>query len=103
MLLKNKYFMLLIGVMLGAAVLLLPRPEGTKFEIFGDLGQALAGMVSADFQVVPGGNQKKGGYILETRNPGTATATGEHLEKVVERAKLVGVSVEYVDGLSPRP
>ena len=102
MLLKNKYVMLLIGILLGAAVLALPRPEGTKYEIFGDPGQALAAKVSQDFSVVPGGNQKKGGYILEAKNPGTAPASGEHLEKVAAQAGLKGVTVEWVDGLSPK-
>jgi len=35
---KNKIVQLLMAFALGAAVLLLPRPEGTKFKITGDEG-----------------------------------------------------------------
>ena len=102
MFLKNKYVMLLIGVLLGAAVLALPRPEGIKFEILGDPGKALAGKVSAEFSEVPPGLQKTKGYILQANNPGSPGATGEHLKRVVEQDGLKDVEVEYVDGLSPK-
>ncbi len=41
MLVKSKWFQLAIAVTLGMVVMLLPRPEGTRFKVSGEKVQAL--------------------------------------------------------------
>ena len=84
----------------GGVVLLLPRPEGTKFKISGDAAHALSGVVAAHFQVTGDPAKKDGGYMLTARNPGAPEATGAYLK--AQAAGLAGkITVDYVDGLSP--
>ncbi len=97
---KSNGFKLCIGLLLGVVVLLLPRPEGTKFKISGDAAHALSGVVAAHFQVTGDPAKKDGGYMLTARNPGAPEATGAYLK--AQAAGLGGkISVDYVDGLSP--
>ena len=46
MFLKTKEFQLAIALVLGIIVLLLPRPEGTKFKISNDSNQVLLQSIS---------------------------------------------------------
>jgi sodium-dependent dicarboxylate transporter 2/3/5 len=96
--LKNRYLQIAAAGLLGALVLLLPRPEGSIFEISGDPGRGLAAQVEEDFSVTdragPGDS-----YRLEAKRtiptPGTIlTAAAAELSS--------GIEVQYVDGLSPK-
>jgi sodium-dependent dicarboxylate transporter 2/3/5 len=97
-LLRNRYLQIAAAGLLGALVLLLPRPEGSIFEISGDPGRGLAAQVEEDFSVTdrvgPGDS-----YRLEAKRtiptPGTIlTAAAAELSS--------GIEVQYVDGLSPK-
>ena len=47
--LKNRFVQLCIALGCGLIVMLLPRPEGTKFEIIGDQGDVLISHVKDEF------------------------------------------------------
>ena len=95
---RNRYFQIGAAGVLGALVFLLPRPEGTIFEISGDPGRSLIEMVGQDFDVT---NRVASGetYCLEAK-------TGVMMPgKVLTDAAAgigSGVEVKYVNGLSPR-
>ena len=101
MLLKNKMVQLCIGLGFGVIVMLLPRPEGTKFEITGDGDKKMLTHVGGDFAIDDNGGQKTNGYVLRAINPGQPRATAAWLADEAARLELTDVRVAYVDGLSP--
>ena len=101
MLLKNKYLQLCIAVGIGLVVMLLPRPEGTKFEIIGDQDRTVLAQVEDDFELDDQNVHRSAGYVLKARTPGSPEASAAWLKKEVDDLGLQGVSVDYVDGLSP--
>ena len=80
MIFKNKWFQLCIAVTLGIVVVLLPRPEGTKFKITGDRDREFFQHVSRYFTLVPS-EKENSEYTVEARNPGSQEATAAFLEK----------------------
>ena len=101
MLLKNRFVQLAIALGLGLVVMLLPRPEGTVFEIIGDPDRKVLAAVGSDFAVFDNNGQKSEGYVIKATNPGQSSATAERLKKEAAGLGLTQVKVEYVDGLSP--
>ena len=102
MLLKNKFVQLAIALGLGLVVILLPRPEGTAFEILGDPSQKVLAAVENDFAIYDNNGQKSKGYVVKALTPGQSSATADRLKAEAARLGLTGVQVEYVDGLSPK-
>ncbi len=100
--LKNRWILLAIAVLLGVAISRLPRPEGTKYEIGGDAAQSLAAAVQADFRLLPAADAKARTYQLEALRPGAEECTGARLQEEATRLGLEGVSVEYMEGLAPK-
>lgn len=103
MFLKRKGFQLVMAFVLGAMVLVLPRPEGKRFKITGDDVQTFADHINIEFIVV----SKTEGvipavYTLEARHPGSLEASGAFLKAKAKELKLSGIRVDYVDGLSPK-
>ena len=101
MLLKNKYVQLAIALVLGLGVMLLPRPEGTMFEILGDPEKKILSEVKDHFSADTDSSRKTKGYVLKANRPGDAQATAKSLEETAARLSLADVKVIYVDGLSP--
>ncbi len=103
-LLADKTVQICIALGLGIIVLLLPRPEGTKFKIKGDSQQVLTliSRVSASFDVAATPERKGAPYIVLAKNPGSSEATARYLEKQAAEAGLTEVEVGYVDGLPPK-
>ena len=99
---KTKGFQLCLAFALGIIVLLLPRPEGTKFKITGDDGQNFFQYISKDFTLVPAQVKGAKGYIVEAKNPGSPTSTAAFLEDKAAELKMTGLKVDYVNGLSPK-
>jgi len=97
MLLRNKFFQISIAVMLGCVVWMLPRPEGTLFKVSGDPERALASEVGEAYTVIDqeGG---AGAYRLQA-GPDTAQPG---LVLTEAAARLDGVEIGYVNGLSPK-
>ncbi|WDP87431.1 MAG: DASS family sodium-coupled anion symporter [Desulfobacter sp.] len=100
MLFKTNGFKLAIAFLLGVAVFLLPRPEGTKFKISGDGTGQLSAAVVPYFTMIP--EKGKTSYILKAKAPGTEQARADFLEQKAFDMGLAKVQVDYVDGLSPK-
>ena len=102
MFLKNRFVQLGIALALGIVVLLLPRPEGKKFEIIGDSEQKILARVQKDFRPIQEADRNTKGYIIEAVSPGRPESTASRLEAEAAGLGLPKVRVDYVDGLSPK-
>jgi sodium-dependent dicarboxylate transporter 2/3/5 len=102
MIFKNIWFQLSLALILGAVILLLPRPEGTRFRITGDDDRMLFEKVRTAFNMVPNENGLSNGYILEVVNPEMTTSPGAYLKEAASELKMAGVDVSYLNGLSPK-
>jgi len=102
MFLKTKTFQLCFAVVLGIVVLMLPRPEGTKFKITGDTTQLLLQSVSRNFTLIPAEKPNVKEYIIEAIQPKGPESTAQYLKDTAVQLKLKGAEVEYVNGLSPK-
>ncbi len=96
--LRNRYLQIGAAGLLCALVFLLPRPEGTIFEISGDPGHSLAALVEEEFSVIDRVGSG-GSYCLEA-NP-TVTNPGAVLSASAAGLGTV-VKVRYLNGLSPK-
>ncbi len=99
---KSKGFQLGLAIALGIIVLLLPRPEGTKFRITGDANKTLLPLISNHFVVVPESKKAAKGYLVEGKAPGAPECTAVFLEKKAADLGKSDIEVEYVNGLSPK-
>lgn len=93
---RNRHFQLLMAAAIGLAVIALPRPEGSLFDISGDPHRRLVEAVGPSVTVI--GEPAGGGYRIEAaagiESPGT-------LLSETASALDAGIEVRYVDGLSP--
>ena len=87
---------------LGVIVLLLPRPEGTKFLIIGDEGQKLFQHVNQLFTLISTDKDQAKGYTIEAKDPGTQESTAAFLRNKADELNLAGLKIDYVNGLSPK-
>ncbi len=101
MLIKNKFVQLAIALGLGLFVMLLPRPEGTVFEIQGDSGEQLLTLAGDLVTKHEGGLRSGKGYQIKLNNPDRADATVSQLKKIAEKQGLGEVIIDYVDGMPP--
>ncbi len=99
--LKNKWFLLAVAVLLGIVVLLLPRPEGTRFKISGDVDQRLIPKISAGFDIVTNPEKQGAEYTVALKSPAEVAMPGKYLQKLAAEMNLKKVKIDYVDGLSP--
>ncbi len=102
MFIKTKTFQLCFAVALGIIVLLLPRPEGTKFKITGDDNRLLFQNVNSYFTLVPAEKADAKEYILEAVKPERPESTAQFLQDTAARLKIEEVEVDYINGLSPK-
>jgi len=102
MFIKTKSFQLCFALALGIIVLLLPRPEGTKFKITGDDHRLLFQNVNSYFTLVPAEKTDVKEYVLELIQPERPESTAQFLMDTAAQLKIKGVEVDYVNGLSPK-
>jgi solute carrier family 13 (sodium-dependent dicarboxylate transporter), member 2/3/5 len=102
MLLKSKWFQLGVAIALCVVVLLLPRPEGTRFTIKGEGTHILLRHIKDDFKRVSNGGNPTETIRVEVKKPETFESPGIYLRKTAERLNLNLLQVDYVDGLSPK-
>lgn len=98
---KSKGFQLGIALMLGVIVMLLPRPEGTNFEIVGDGSQSLFQDVSQYFTLIPP-EEGKTTYKVEAKNPGSDECSVKFLTERAAELNLTDLKVNYGNGLPPK-
>ena len=99
---KTKRFQISLAFALGIIVLLLPRPEGTRFRIIGDENHKLLPHINDYFTLVPTEIHNATEYIVEARNPGIDNCRAAFLQKTAVEQGMKGLKVDYVDGLSPK-
>ncbi len=99
---RNKIFQLCLAIGIGAGVLLLPTPEGTRFKISGDPGQRLFQEVADRFQLQEQTPAGSGGYIIERKEASDPIRSGTLLVRTASKMDLPGLKVDYLDGLSPK-
>jgi sodium-dependent dicarboxylate transporter 2/3/5 len=97
---RNKYFLIVVAILIGVLVHSLPRPEGTIFEVSGDSEHRLAAAVPGQFSAVAGDGEKEG----ETYRLEAVAGVFEPGTLLTDRAAELGADVEvsYVNGLSPK-
>ncbi len=99
MIFKNRWIQIVAAALLGVLVMLLPRPEGTTFEVIGDSNLLLGDRVGADFRIVGEGGPDR--YRLQLVAPAASPQAMERLERTAAELGLEGVRFQYVDGLPP--
>jgi len=99
---KSRQFQLGLAFALGIIVILLPRPEGTKFKLTGDANRLLLQNISQHFTLVPAEKEQAKEYIVEAIHPKSPESTAQFLQDKAAQLKLEGVQVDYVNGLSPK-
>jgi sodium-dependent dicarboxylate transporter 2/3/5 len=99
---KTKTFQLCLAVSLGIIILLLPRPEGTKFKITGDDNQLLLQTISRHFTLIPTEKANVKEYVIEAIHPKSPESTAQFLKDTAAQLELKGLEVDYVNGLSPK-
>ncbi len=99
---KSRNFQLCIALLLGAVVLMLPRPEGTKFKISGDSGQVFYKSISSHFSLAPEAKTEADSYVVEIKEGQTFESPGLFLKEKAGAYQNADVRVDYVDGLSPK-
>ena len=97
--LRNKLVQVVLAFGLGAAVLLLPRPEGTTFDVVGDADRAVLAVGGGTFTHVE--DLKRGGYRVRVLDPAATPEPGERLRRAAADAGLQEAMVRPVDRLSP--
>ena len=97
MLFKTKGFQLCLAFALGIVVLLLPRPDGSKFRITGDGDRALLQHVDRHFTLISEGADRTKGYALEAKNPGSREGSGVFLASKVKELKMMALLHKIAD------
>jgi sodium-dependent dicarboxylate transporter 2/3/5 len=101
MLIKNRFVQLAIALGLGLLVMLLPRPEGTLFEIQGDPAGRLLPLIGDQFVKYEGGLRSEKGYLVKLIDPGLGEGVFSRLKQAAASLGNDGVSVSHVDGMPP--
>jgi sodium-dependent dicarboxylate transporter 2/3/5 len=99
---KTRQFQLCLAFAFGIIVLLLPRPEGTKFKLTGDTNRLLWQNISPHFTLVFTKKEQAEEYIVEAINPKSSESTAQFLRNKAARLKIDGLQVDYINGLSPK-
>jgi sodium-dependent dicarboxylate transporter 2/3/5 len=102
MLFKSKGFQLAFALALGIVVLLLPRPEGTKFKISGDADRKLFEKIQQHYLIISSDVKSSHAIIIEAKYPGSPEATAGYLQNKAAELKTTGIKIDYIDGLSPK-
>jgi len=99
---KSKGFLLCLALLLGAIVLLLPRPEGDRFKITGDKDQILLPGISEYFKLIEQDQKKENVYSVQMTDPDTLPSPAKYLKRKISELKIENVKVDYINGLSPK-
>ena len=104
MFLKSKSVQLGLAAALGVFVMLLPRPEGSRFKISGAESRQLIQHISDQYALIPDKLAKSADsvFMVETKHPGSPQSTAAYIGQKIKELNLKTVKVDYVDGLSPK-
>jgi sodium-dependent dicarboxylate transporter 2/3/5 len=99
---KSTWFQLCLAFAVGIVVLLLPRPEGTKFKITGDPDRKFFQHIGQHFAMISEDRESAAEYVIEAKDPGSEKSTGTFLQEKAAELNIPAVEVGYIDGLSPK-
>jgi len=99
---RSRNFQLCMALLLGAVVLMLPRPEGTTFKVSGDNGRSFYQTISERFTLVPDTEADADAYLVKTKVTENAKRSGSFLKEKAESYQTADIQVDYVNGLSPK-
>ncbi len=102
MIVKSGGFQLFMALLLGAAVLILPRPDGTTFRIQGDVDRSFYRTISDRFTILPNTDSDSGDYVVQAKTDNQSGSLGGYLQRQVEAHPEHEIEVVYQDGLSPK-
>jgi len=101
-LLKSKHAQILCALILGAVIMMLPRPEGTRFTISGDSDHRFYETIRGQFEMVTSNDAAPDNYTIELQASGDMESVEGYLKSKIEAHKNSQVQYETVDGLSPK-
>jgi sodium-dependent dicarboxylate transporter 2/3/5 len=99
---KSKWFLLAMAAVICLVVLMLPRPEGTRFTVKGDGNHVLLQLIKDNFKLVEGVGNPPDGYTVEVISGNLLKSPGKYLQGKAEGLELKGLQIDYLDGLSPK-
>jgi len=99
---KSKWFQLGLAAVLFVVILLLPRPEGTQFNIKGDPDRVFLKHLAGEFDLVGTAQKAPGEYTVAVKGTAGISSPGVHLQKTAAALKMPHIQIDYVDGLSPK-
>jgi sodium-dependent dicarboxylate transporter 2/3/5 len=102
MFLKSKEVQLCAAFVLGLIVLILPRPEGSRFRITGDENREFLKIIQQDFTLVPSENAQQKNYTVSVREDKNLSSPGLWLAHIAKSSSVRNLHIDYIDGLSPK-
>jgi sodium-dependent dicarboxylate transporter 2/3/5 len=99
---KSRNFQLCMALLLGTVILMLPRPEGTKFKVSGDSGRLFYQTISDRFTIVTSGGADADPYIVEAKAIEDSEHSSSFLKQKAGSYQEADIQVDYVNGLSPK-
>ncbi|RJQ56284.1 MAG: DASS family sodium-coupled anion symporter [Desulfobacteraceae bacterium] len=96
---KTKGFQLGLAFLLALTVVMLPRPEGSRFRVVGDENREFFSRINRDYEIVPM-QGKTIGYEVTVKEK-NGVSPGLRLLQQAEALGTDNVRIEYIDGLSP--
>jgi len=99
---RSRNIQLCFALLLGAVIMVLPRPEGTKFKITGDVDQNFLKTISDQFTLVPTANGATDTYVVEIKETEMADFPGQLLKEKAAALKMTNIKIDYVNGLSAK-
>jgi solute carrier family 13 (sodium-dependent dicarboxylate transporter), member 2/3/5 len=99
---KSKLLHLFLALFTGAIVLMLPRPDGTRFKISGDISRTLLTGIYQQFELADDGTSLLETYVVQARPHGNTESPSKLLQEKAKALDLSKVRIDYVDGLPPK-
>ena len=97
---KSKNMQIVFACILGAIILLLPRPEGTRFKISGDNNRLFYETIKDRYSLIDAEQPISSSYSVEVREPAASSAPDQYLLDLAKGFKDGVIQVDYINGLS---
>lgn len=101
-LVKSKNVQILFALLIGAAILMLPRPEGNRFKITGDHAQGFYETIRDQFKLVKPAKPDDEAYVVEAVEKGASQPFGTLLQDKAVASGKDDIQIDYLNGLSPK-
>ncbi|WP_054032842.1 SLC13 family permease [Desulfatitalea tepidiphila] len=101
-LLKSKHVQILFAFILGALILMLPRPEGTQFRISGDSSYGFYETIREHFNRVTPPDTAAENYIVEVQKSSDIGSYEKYLKTKIAEGQNGDIQFETVNGLTPK-